>query len=759
MSSFSGAPEPPHAGERKEELLDSWKEIAAYLGRTLTTVQRWEKHEGLPIHRQIHQSRGSVYAYRSEIGAWLSRRDSGLQPPGSSSLANSTRKPTSRWVVATTLVLLVGLLWWFVPKVLKTQTKALDFTEPGWVLLTRLDNRTGESVFDGTLEYLLEQELAESSLVGVLSHERIQDSLRLMKKPVESPIDRKLAREICLRAGNIAAIVAGSLDKLRSGYRLQVELVGPVSGAVLATNREEVPSSQQVLPALRSLSYWVRESLGEETGGYQPGEGIGEGLTPSRLRALHLYSKAVENWHSGRPERMLPFLREALKEDPELAVAHIHLAWALRSTVESRRQFSHHLNRAFEFADKSSEEERQWILGSYYDLQGERDKAAEHYEALLALNPNHEFALANLIHHWSRKAYRRDAWIAKVYQYAARRAELRPDNARIQAVGAFWSAYWDNLPQAQKLVDRARELMSAGAEIRADWAAWVELFPAYRQWLEGSPETALREVDRVAQTLESRPEGGISRFGHRVAIAYLTMGRLRAGEQLLNRFSTAKVDIIQQALAGVALVREDEKALRRALHDSFVRPSPVTVILLARLGLLSQAEEAREKALSRYRSSKDSETARRGTIRIMNGALALARGQTAEAIEALEEGIHEVDFRSPLYLGVESLAQIWLEQGKPERARQILEMNSNHREKIQAAFSGYESAPLFWMRLRLQLADVYRQTGREEAAKRVDAELSKLLSHADPDHPFLIALAGGQKDRVGSDQRMSLSGR
>ncbi len=31
--------------------LNSWKEIAAYLNRDVTTVQRWEKREAMPIHR------------------------------------------------------------------------------------------------------------------------------------------------------------------------------------------------------------------------------------------------------------------------------------------------------------------------------------------------------------------------------------------------------------------------------------------------------------------------------------------------------------------------------------------------------------------------------------------------------------------------------------------------------------------------------------------------------------------------------------
>jgi Tol biopolymer transport system component len=54
--------------------LDSWKEIAAYMGRGVTTVQRWEQAEGLPVHRLPHASRGSVFALRHELDAWRAAR-------------------------------------------------------------------------------------------------------------------------------------------------------------------------------------------------------------------------------------------------------------------------------------------------------------------------------------------------------------------------------------------------------------------------------------------------------------------------------------------------------------------------------------------------------------------------------------------------------------------------------------------------------------------------------------------------------------
>ena len=57
-----------------EDRLDSWKEIAAYLGRDVTTVQRWEKREAMPVHRHLHDKRGSVYALPPELDAWLQSR-------------------------------------------------------------------------------------------------------------------------------------------------------------------------------------------------------------------------------------------------------------------------------------------------------------------------------------------------------------------------------------------------------------------------------------------------------------------------------------------------------------------------------------------------------------------------------------------------------------------------------------------------------------------------------------------------------------
>lgn len=56
-----------------EDKLSSWKEIAAYLKCDESTARRWERKNGLPIHR-VGSKGGSVYAYPQEIEAWVRGR-------------------------------------------------------------------------------------------------------------------------------------------------------------------------------------------------------------------------------------------------------------------------------------------------------------------------------------------------------------------------------------------------------------------------------------------------------------------------------------------------------------------------------------------------------------------------------------------------------------------------------------------------------------------------------------------------------------
>jgi hypothetical protein len=52
-------------------VLNSWKEIAAYLNRGVRTVQRWERDLGLPVRRPRGHDRSAVIAIPEELDQWL----------------------------------------------------------------------------------------------------------------------------------------------------------------------------------------------------------------------------------------------------------------------------------------------------------------------------------------------------------------------------------------------------------------------------------------------------------------------------------------------------------------------------------------------------------------------------------------------------------------------------------------------------------------------------------------------------------------
>ena len=53
-----------------QQVLSSWKEIAAYFGRGVRTVQRWERELQMPVHRPKSGRQAPVLAFANELEKW-----------------------------------------------------------------------------------------------------------------------------------------------------------------------------------------------------------------------------------------------------------------------------------------------------------------------------------------------------------------------------------------------------------------------------------------------------------------------------------------------------------------------------------------------------------------------------------------------------------------------------------------------------------------------------------------------------------------
>jgi TolB-like protein/Tfp pilus assembly protein PilF len=190
------------------ERLDSWKEIAAYLKRDESTVRRWEE-EGLPVHRQPHRKKATVFAFKSEIDAWRRVGQAQLETGAITEPPAEPRK--RRWImVAGIVVVAVGLA-------LALGLRGRVFGGPrageiSSIVVLPLKNLSGDpaqDIFaDGMTEAVI-TELGKVSALRVLSHQTA-DAYRQTAKAIPD-----IAREL-----KVDAVLEGTV--LSSGDRVRI---------------------------------------------------------------------------------------------------------------------------------------------------------------------------------------------------------------------------------------------------------------------------------------------------------------------------------------------------------------------------------------------------------------------------------------------------------------------------------------------------------------------------------------------------------
>src|SRR5258705_357712 len=113
--------------DSQRQRLESWKEIAAYLRRTVRTVQRWETEQGLPVHRLAHNRLPTVYAFADEIDRWWESRKTSIEQmepveidltdaneipaePSPVPTPAKTKTPRSEWILAVGALTIVAVV-------------------------------------------------------------------------------------------------------------------------------------------------------------------------------------------------------------------------------------------------------------------------------------------------------------------------------------------------------------------------------------------------------------------------------------------------------------------------------------------------------------------------------------------------------------------------------------------------------------------------------------------------------------------------
>ncbi len=640
--------------------------------------------------------------------------------------------------------------------------ETLSFEERDAVLIGEFENQSGDPDFDGTLEAALTRELANSTFVTVASRLRIEDTLLLMKLPVDTPLTDETARELAVRDGGVRGILSGTVDRVGSSTILSADLIAPRDGAVVASLSEEIADGEEPIHALRRLSRGVRQLLGEELVSIEKSElELAKVSTPS-LRALKLYSQA-DAMHIGRGQLAVKeqLLRDTIVEDPDFASAYLELAHvttlsAMRGNETGGWAETHGLaKRAMELSDNTPDRERYYIRGRFYHLFFEEDgwpmdpkrldRARANYEALLRLYPDHYDANLAMAGITSDGGENRLAGIP----YTVRAAAQRPNDFESNFDVAHQLASWANrFDEAQPFVERAIQIT---AEEVHEWkgyeATWARFFAAHRAWMSGDVGGMREDLERAAERLQEAPphvagwtrsalQDGYRGLGLRSELSRLEMG---GGSWLgVDAYFDGDDEAVLRHLGGAA--HEDRGWSSFILHD------PVRVAYLARSGFTDEARSvmavfaAQEETpkpffLNAGRSPKL--IAKETLLPLMRAELALAEGRPEEAAALFEGQLLQdwYDVQWGYFVSLQGLAMAYEKLGQREAAVNILERSAT--EKHRAHPFGKE----VWMANQVELARLYREQGWLDEAGQIAEELAVLMAAADADFWLVRKLA------------------
>ena len=434
----------PPLGKPLDRRLDSWKEIAAYLNRDVTTVQRWEKRERMPVHRHVHEKRGSVYALTEELDDWIQSRRSragetqadetgddeiqnasetedpqGIPSERGAATAKTARKVRLWFVLASLVSLCLLAAAWLL---LRHRTTVPVESRIRSLAVLPLRNLSGdpaqEYLADGMTEALIGR-LAEIHNLRVISHTSV---MRFSNPQLSVPEIAKLLGVDAVVEGSVtqqgsqirvtAQLIRGTTDEhlwsqtydrqMRDALTLQSELAQSIAGrvevSVTGEERQRLTAARPVAPevyesylkggfALNHVNN--RADIEQAIGNFNDAIGKDPTFASAYLGLAEAYTVLGTVFGGGSPAETRPkvmlFARKALALDPDLVDAHVILANTLQREwhwTEAETEY----RRALELNPNGANAQAGFAL--WLLCEGRTDEALEAIQRARQLDPS-----------------------------------------------------------------------------------------------------------------------------------------------------------------------------------------------------------------------------------------------------------------------------------------------------------------------------------------------------------------------------------
>ncbi|HUF28567.1 MAG TPA: protein kinase [Gemmatimonadaceae bacterium] len=601
-----------------------------------------------------------------------------------------------------------------------------------------------DTLLGGVVSEALRTDLAQSSVVQVVSPAAIAQALRRMQRPPDTRLDSAVAREVAEREG-ISAIVDGTITPLSTGtYIIVARLLAAADGAELASFRETA-DARGVIDATERIARKLRAEIGESLRDVRATPALAA-VTTGSLEALRKYaagSRAAEI--EGDYPKAIRLLREAVALDTTFAMAWRKLGVSLNNNGMPRAQIDSAATKAYEHRARLTEVEAANATGYYYQSGPGRDrqKALEAYESIvgkvsdsdaslhnlaLLLTSRREFARAESL--YRRRIAARDAGfvtygnleavlfhqgkIAEADSVRQIGEQLFPNAPQIVG-GEFVYLYERGQLDSMELVSAP---MRAHPDPRTSAAGWYMLHAL--QLLRGQVRASLRSLDQ-ARRIDSARGAPAPPVQDSIYAAFIDLVIVQNRERAIARF--------ERAVAGVP---DDRRFQQIFFHATAGQPGLARAIL--------EREEAQ------VRDSIDQRLAEPSLHRL-RGEVLLAEGKPIDAIAELLASDTTVD--GPVSACViclsPSLGRAFDGANMPDSA---IVWYEHYLETPWSQRLGFDLDVSTVPNLTRRLGELYEAKGDREKAAAYYSRFVELWRNADPELQPQVAEIRGRLARL-----------
>jgi eukaryotic-like serine/threonine-protein kinase len=679
------------------------------------------------VEKLLRKDPAQRYATAGQLREDLESLDTHAGPPA------VTVVPRDRkwlWAAAVVLLLAAGLAYWkYKPARVpvpgggggESGAGATPIANKDSLILADFVNRTGDPVFDTTLNQALQIDLEQSPVINIVSQQHLAQSVKYLGKPDGTPVTPEIAREIGEREG-VKAILTGTIANLGKEYVITLSAQNTATGDEIVSEQAQAPDKEHVLDALGKAATAIRGKLGEDLESIKKLDTPFGQATTTSLEAFRAYALGDKAHFKAMdiPDAEGHYLR-AIELDPNFAMAYARLGVVYANSGQVAKA-NKYFAKAYELSSHASERERFYITGHYNNyVTGNLSKVIETLQEAIQTYPAQVESYVNV-----NAAYSLLGQFGKALPFGQKSVELQPENGIASENLVVDYLGLGRIAEARTELERARKQgLDSGTEgLMTDMQVY---------FLENDQQAVQNVLNEVAgrpdEFMVTQALASMQQFDGQYAKAAATTQEAfeQAGRAKAPDVQAAALLLNASARGLAGLCEGSEAAVQQALVLDKSKMSQAYALVAA--GVCGDGKQV--QSLTQELSTKfpDDTLIQQVYLPLAKGFVALAAGRSQEAVaDALPVKPYDANFPGSYLQG---LAHLQLH----DAGRALSAFHS----AIQSPGSNLTSGIPFYAQAQLGLARAYAMGGDKANAKKAYEAFFVTWKNADADLPLLLA--------------------